>query len=126
MFCEDVILQEIAVKESTRDNIALTYAFCIISSEEIDFRKINIAIAERWSRSAVNYIKHKAWRTVKQKTIAIPAQDSKGNNSEQSGHTLTCLGFSDNVTVQHGLDMLKDENMTKERHSDQKRKVQKQ
>ena len=85
MFCESVILQEIAEKETTRDSVALTYAFCIISSEEIDFRKINIAIAERWSRSAVNYIKHKAWRTVKQKTIAIPAQDSKGNNPEQKG-----------------------------------------
>ena len=64
MGVEEVILQEIAYKSSKRDNIALTYAFCISSSEKVDFGKINRAIIARWSRSALTYIKHKAWKIV--------------------------------------------------------------
>lgn len=62
MFCEETILQEIADKNFTRDSVAITYAFCIDSSEKVDFGKINRAIVNRWSRSAVEYIKKKAWK----------------------------------------------------------------
>ena len=62
MSCEEIILEEIANKEATRDNVALTYAFCIDSSEKIDFAKINKAIVDRWSRSALQYIKKEAWK----------------------------------------------------------------
>ena len=62
MFCEEVILQEIADKNFTRDSVAITYAFCIDSSEKVDFSKINKAIINRWSRSAVEYIKSEAWK----------------------------------------------------------------
>ena len=62
MFCEDVILQEIADKKFDRDNVAITYAFCIDSSEKSDFSKINRAIVDRWSRSALQYIKKEAWK----------------------------------------------------------------
>lgn len=64
MDAEEIILQEIADKGSTRDNVALTYAFCISSREDIHFGKINRAIQERWSRNAVIYIKRKAWKIV--------------------------------------------------------------
>lgn len=64
MDVENIILGEIADKDVKRDSIALTYAFCISSSEEIDIGKINRAIAARWSRSAVDYIKGKAWKIV--------------------------------------------------------------
>lgn len=57
---EENILHEIADKNSTRDTIALAYAFCISSGDKIDFEKINIAIEARWSFSALDYIKKKA------------------------------------------------------------------
>ena len=62
MFCEETILQEIADKNFTRDSIAITYAFCIDSSENPDFAKINKAIVNRWSHNAVEYIKKEAWK----------------------------------------------------------------
>lgn len=61
---ETVILEEIKASDSTRDDIALTYAFCITSSEDINFGKINRAIVARWSTSAREYIKTKAWKLV--------------------------------------------------------------
>jgi len=36
MFPQDIILEEIAANEFKRKEVALTYAFCIESSEEID------------------------------------------------------------------------------------------
>ena len=67
MFCEEIILQEIGNKESTRDNVAVTYAFCRTSREKVDFSKINIAIINRWSFSALKYIKSKAWKIIEGK-----------------------------------------------------------
>lgn len=60
--CEDTILNEISHKEYKRNNIVLTYYFCLISSEDINFWKINKAIIERWSHSGLNYIKVEAWK----------------------------------------------------------------
>ena len=62
MFCEETILQEIADKNFTRDSIAITYAFCIDSTESPDFAKINKAIAIQRSRSALENIKKEAWK----------------------------------------------------------------
>ena len=47
MFCEETILQEIADKNFTRDSVAITYAFCIESTEKPNFSKINRAIIDR-------------------------------------------------------------------------------
>lgn len=60
---QDVILREIADRSLTRDDVALTYAFCIRQSgeDEIDFPTINAAILERWSMAALRYIKREAW-----------------------------------------------------------------
>ena len=62
MFCEETILQEIDDKNFTRDSVAITYAFCIDSTENPDFAKINRAIVKRWSLSALEYIKNEAWK----------------------------------------------------------------
>ena len=62
MFCEKTILQEIADKNFTRDSIAITYAFCIDSTENPDFAKINKAIITQRSRNALKYIKKEAWK----------------------------------------------------------------
>lgn len=63
---EGTILREIANPRRTRDDIAVTYAFCIRQGEwqgePIDYAAINRAIVERWSLSALRYIKQKAWR----------------------------------------------------------------
>jgi hypothetical protein len=62
------ILGEIADQRLTRDDVAMTYAFCIRQSgpgwgnDEIDYAVINRAIMDRWSLSALKYIKEKAWR----------------------------------------------------------------
>lgn len=60
--CEATILNEISHKECKRKDIALTYYFCLISSENINWGNVNRAIIERWSRSGLNYIKVEAWK----------------------------------------------------------------
>lgn len=67
MGAEEIILQEIADKDFTRDNVATTYAFCIASLDNTKFGRINKAIVERWSLSALDYIKNKAWKIVEGK-----------------------------------------------------------
>ena len=59
---EQVILEEIDMPEATRNDVALTYAFCLRQPQDnVDFGKINRAILARWSRNALRYIKERAW-----------------------------------------------------------------
>ena len=69
MFCEETILQEIADKAFTRDDVALTYAFCrdAKESQNVNFRTINEAIVKRWSLSALEYIKENAAKLIDEK-----------------------------------------------------------
>lgn len=62
--CERVILEEIAEKSTTRDDVALTYAMTMLSSESktVDWPRINRAIIERWSMNALVYVKTQAWK----------------------------------------------------------------
>ncbi len=60
VLCEDTILREIATPELTQKSIAMTYAFCLKSSETIDWAKINAAIIARWSKSGLIAIKKAA------------------------------------------------------------------
>ena len=67
---EDIILIDIAdIKNTVRDDIALTYACCLTSNEGTDFSKINKAIVARWSRNALTYIKEKAWKLVEEDEV---------------------------------------------------------
>ena len=62
---ENTILREIAAPEMKRDDAALTYAFGLrnaANGEKIDWPKVNAAIIARWSRSALIYIKERAWK----------------------------------------------------------------
>jgi len=61
MDCENVLMQEIADPKCKRKTIARTYAFALKSSEDIDFKKVNMAIINRWSISGLEYIKSLAW-----------------------------------------------------------------
>ena len=65
--CEFTILNEIQQKECKRKDIALTYYLCMVSSENIDsenidWKKVNEAIINRWSFSGLEYIKNEAWK----------------------------------------------------------------
>ena len=62
-----VILAEISNPVFKRDSVATTYAFCIRQNEECDFPTINRAIIDRWSVSALEYIKQRAWKLVEGK-----------------------------------------------------------
>jgi len=67
LFCEATILNEISHKECKRNDIALTYYFCMVSSEDIDYEKVNKAIIKRWSFSGLKYIKEEANKWFKKK-----------------------------------------------------------
>lgn len=60
LFCEATILNEISHKECKRKDIALTYYFCMVSKEDINYTKVNKAIIDRWSFSGLEYIKKEA------------------------------------------------------------------
>lgn len=64
---EDALLAEIADTRVKRNGVALTYAFGIKGSEEIDWPKVNAAILERWSMAGLRYIKERAWKLVEGK-----------------------------------------------------------
>ena len=63
--CESTLLQHIADKKVTRRLVAQAYHFAIQSPEnstrQIDWSKVNAAIIERWSMSALLWIKNQAW-----------------------------------------------------------------
>jgi hypothetical protein len=62
---EGQMLREIADKRMTRDDVALTYAFGLRDAiDAVDWAKVNRAIIDRWSLSALKYVKAKAWRTL--------------------------------------------------------------
>lgn len=67
---ERVILDEIANRAMTRADVAQTYAMLIRQADETcDWRRINEAIIRRWSRSALEYIKRRAWKLVGGATV---------------------------------------------------------
>jgi hypothetical protein len=70
MDCERHLLDEIADKRMTRDDVAMSYAMSLASDERdrIDWRKVNEAIMDRWSLAALKYIKTKAWRMVERRS----------------------------------------------------------
>ena len=59
--CTQHILGEIADKTFTRRDVAQSYALAMRSSEPTDWATVNAAIIERWSPSALEYIKELAW-----------------------------------------------------------------
>jgi hypothetical protein len=61
--CEQQLLEEIANPQMKREDVAQTYGLTLMSSEceRVDFAKVNAAISQRWSRSALKWIKDRAW-----------------------------------------------------------------
>lgn len=59
---ERQLLDEIADPRLKRADVALTYALAMRSVADIHWQRVNEAIIERWSMSALCWIKERAWR----------------------------------------------------------------
>jgi hypothetical protein len=59
--CTRTLLDEVARKEAKRLDIAKTYGLALRSSYPTDWRAVNEAIINRWSMSALEWIKKQAW-----------------------------------------------------------------
>jgi hypothetical protein len=59
--CTRTLLDEIARPEMKRRDVAKTYALALRSSYPTDWHAVNRAIVERWSGSALEWIKKQAW-----------------------------------------------------------------
>lgn len=60
-----VLLDSVFDSFVTRDDMALDYAAGIrYHRERVDWPRVNAAIIERWSQSALEYIKREAWKRV--------------------------------------------------------------
>ena len=59
--CTNTLLAEIGDKQCKQKDIAKTYALAINSSESTDWKAVNLAIIDRWSRSGLERIKSMAW-----------------------------------------------------------------
>lgn len=63
--CTQTLLDEIGDKQFTRKDVATTYGMAIVShkyGETVDWAAVNKAIVERWSVSALEFIKRRAWK----------------------------------------------------------------
>lgn len=58
---ERVLLEEIADPALKREDIALTYSLAFRSPRQVNWAKVNRAIMKRWSVSALEWIKKRAW-----------------------------------------------------------------
>ena len=59
---QKLILEELQNTAFVKRSIASTYAHCIIQQEDVDFRVVNNAIINRWSKSGLVRQKEKAWK----------------------------------------------------------------
>jgi len=61
--CTNYLLEEIANKQFKQKDIALTYAMALAQkTETVDWKKVNLAIINRWSKSGLIRIKEMAWK----------------------------------------------------------------
>ncbi len=59
--CTSTLLHEIEVLKLKQKDVAMTYALALRSSAPTDWRTINTAIIDRWSKSGLDRIKKMAW-----------------------------------------------------------------
>ena len=56
------IIKTVSDPKSKHADVAKKYSTGIRSGEPIDWKVVNAAIVERWSRSGLNHIKTMAWK----------------------------------------------------------------
>ena len=84
MKCEKTIIEEIGKKQFKRNNVAISYALCIVSLEKVNWTKVNNLIIERWSISGLEYIKKKAWKIIKEvKESSIEKMKNEKENEKK-------------------------------------------
>lgn len=74
--CTETLLSEIKLRESTRKDIAITYAMALLSDEQKKWSVINQAIIDRWSLSGLKFVKRHAWKLVDRWNDAKPARSA--------------------------------------------------
>lgn len=62
---EAVLLREIADPKMHREDVALSYALALSTPDQVDWPKVNHATIDRWSMSALKWIKTFAWKAVR-------------------------------------------------------------
>ena len=82
--CTATLLSEIKLRESTRKDIALTYALALVSEDGTKWMEVNQAIIERWSLSGLKYIKQQAWKLVDHGKVKRAPQAAGPAKREQS------------------------------------------
>ena len=65
----NTLLSEIENPKCTRNTVSKTYALALQSSVETDWARVNQAIIARWSLSALEWIKNRAWSGVSTQAI---------------------------------------------------------
>lgn len=65
-------LRRIGDKSMTRDDVAGAYANCLQAAGFVHWPALNRAIINRWSESALGYIKDEAWKRTEQNTESKP------------------------------------------------------
>lgn len=73
---QGVLLAEIKERAMKREDVALTYAMAMLSSEVVDWPTVNHAILDRWSMAGLKWIKTRAWRLVEERKAASPEDHS--------------------------------------------------
>lgn len=63
MDVEETLLEELEHSVMKKD-IAVTYAFAIVSTEKINWPRVNVAIRQKWGVKSLIYIKKLAWKLV--------------------------------------------------------------
>lgn len=58
---EEVIIREIQDKKFNQKDIAKTMAIILRQGSDVDWKRINAAIVNRWSKAGLNRIKEMAW-----------------------------------------------------------------
>ena len=59
--CTNTLLREILMDEAKQRDIAMTYALALRSSDPTNWKVVNKAIIDRWSKSGLDRIKNMAW-----------------------------------------------------------------
>lgn len=70
------VLRRVADTSMTRDDVAGAYAMALQASGFVQWPVLNRAIINRWSESALHYIKDEAWKLAEHNTGQ--SQDTRG------------------------------------------------
>ena len=79
------LLQEIENSKCTRNVVAKTYALALLSTVETDWARVNRASIARWSLSALEWIKARAWSGKCFETANFPKCAKSGAERDGEG-----------------------------------------